>query len=86
MNNSLFLAAGLMQALSNAAGVINAIGFIAVFGGLIGAAIMALSERHIGGVKTAIVIALVAGLAFLIVGALFTAGGQNVNMTIGGIN
>ena len=46
------LAAGLTQALGMAAGIINAFGLVAVFGGLIGACISALSERHVGGVKT----------------------------------
>src|SRR5258708_3149261 len=40
------LAAGLAQALGTAAGIINAFGLVAVFGGLIGACISALSERH----------------------------------------
>ena len=57
------LAAGLAQALGMAAGIINAFGLVAVFGGLIGACISALSERHVGGVKTSLVIAAVGGLA-----------------------
>jgi hypothetical protein len=44
------LAAGLAQALGMAAGIINAFGLVAVFGGLIGACISALSERHVGEV------------------------------------
>ena len=51
--HTFLLAAGLAQALGMAAGIINAFGLVAVFGGLIGACISALSERHVGGVKTA---------------------------------
>jgi hypothetical protein len=46
------LAAGLSQALGSAAGIIEAIGLVALFGGLTGAAISALAERHLSGVKT----------------------------------
>ena len=56
------LAEGLAQALGMAAGIINAFGLVAVFGGLIGACISALSERHVGGVKTSLVISAVGGL------------------------
>ena len=69
------LAAGLAQALGMAAGIINAFGLVAVFGGLIGACISALSERHVGGVKTSLVIAAVGGLAWVIAQAMFAAGG-----------
>ena len=41
------LAAGLAQALGGAAGIIQAIGLVAVFGGLIGAAVSALSGREL---------------------------------------
>jgi hypothetical protein len=70
------LAAGLGQALGGAAGIINAFGLVVVFGGLIGACIMALSERHVGGVKTSLVIAAVGGLARVIAQAMFAAGGN----------
>ena len=39
---------GLVQALGMAAGIINAFGLVAVFGGLIGACISGLSERPSG--------------------------------------
>ena len=42
------LALGLVQALGMAAGIINAFGLVAVFGGLIGACISGLSERPSG--------------------------------------
>jgi hypothetical protein len=80
------LAAGLAQALGAAAGIIQGVGLVAVFGGLIGAAISALSERHLSGVKTSLVIAAVGGLAWLLATAFFAAGGSNVNITPQAIN
>ena len=80
------LAAGLAQALGMAAGIINAFGLVAVFGGLIGACISALSERHVGGVKTSLVIAAVGGLAWVIAQAMFAAGGNIVNITPQAVN
>jgi hypothetical protein len=78
--------AGLAQALGMAAGIINAFGLVAVFGGLIGACISALSERHVGGVKTSLVIAAVGGLAWVIAQAMFAAGGNTVNITPQAVN
>jgi hypothetical protein len=43
-------AAGLTQALGSAAGIMQGFGLVAVFGGLMGAAVSALSERHLAGV------------------------------------
>jgi hypothetical protein len=81
-----FLGAGLAQALGGAAGIIQSIGLVAVFGGLIGAAVSALSGRELSGVKTSLVIAAVGGLAWLIATAFFTAGGMNANITPQAIN
>lgn len=81
-----FMAAGLGQALSSAAGIIQVICLVAVFGGLAGAIVGALSERHLAGVQTSLVIAAIGGLAWLIVTAFFAAGGANVNITPTGIN
>ena len=80
------LAAGLAQALGTAAGIINAFGMVAVFGGLIGACISALSERHVGGVKTSLVISAVGGLAWVIAQAMFAAGGTQTNLQIQAVN
>jgi hypothetical protein len=79
-------ATGLAQGLGQVAGIINGFGMIAVFGGLIGACVSALSERHVGGVKTSLVIAAVGGLAWVIAQALFAAGGQTANVTLQAIN
>ena len=83
--NQMF-AAGLAQALGGAAGVIQAVGLVATFGGLVGAAVSALSERHLGAVKTSLVIAAVGGLAWLLATAFFAAGGSTVNITPTAIN
>ena len=76
------LAAGLGQALGSAGGVINGIGLVAVFGGLIGAAINGLGERNMGGMKTSLVISAVGALAWLIAQAMFAAGGNAPNITL----
>ena len=70
--NSAELAAGLSQGSGSAGGIIQSTG--AVFGGLIGAAVSALSERHLAGVKTSLVIAAIGGLAWLFATAFFAAG------------
>jgi hypothetical protein len=66
------LAAGVSQASGSACGFIQSTG--AAFGGLIGAAVSALSERHLAGVKTSLVIAAIGGLAWPIATAFFAAG------------
>jgi hypothetical protein len=78
--------ATLGQALGTAAGIIQTIGLVAVFGGLIGAAVAALSERHLSGVKTSLVIAAIGGLAWLIAMAFFAAGGANITIQPGAVN
>jgi hypothetical protein len=70
--NSAVPAGGLSQASGLAGGTNQSTG--AVFGGLIGAAVSALSERHLAGVKTSLVIAAIGGLAWLIATAFFAAG------------
>jgi heme/copper-type cytochrome/quinol oxidase subunit 3 len=84
MNPVPFLA--LAQQLGTAAGIINAVGLVAMFGGLVGATIAALSERHVGGVKTSLIITAVGGLAFVIAQAMFAAGGQQTNIQLQPIN
>jgi len=80
------LAAGLSQALGQAGGIISTISLVAVFGSLIGACIAALTERHLSGVKTALVIAAVAGLAWIICQAFFVAGGLSTNINLQAVN
>ena len=82
--NSAVLAAGLSQASGSACGFIQSTG--AAFGGLIGAAVSALSERHLAGVKTSLVIAAIGGLAWLIATAFFAAGGTATNITLQAVN
>jgi hypothetical protein len=86
LGTAFLVAAGLAQSLGQAAGIINAFGLVAVFGGLIGACISALSERHVGGVKTSLVIAAVGGLAWVIAQAMFAAGGTQPNLQLQAVN
>jgi hypothetical protein len=81
-----FLAAGLAQALGSGVGVIQAVAMVATFGGLAGALISALSERHTGGIKVSLVIAAVAAVAWILVTTLFAASGITTNITPTGIN
>jgi hypothetical protein len=63
-------------------GFINAFRLAAVFACLIGACISALSERHVGGVKTSLVIAAVGGPAWVIAKAMFVAAGTQPNLQL----
>ena len=83
---SFFLLADLAQGLGSAAGTISAISMVAVFGGLVGAAVSGLSERHIGGIKTSLVIAAVGALAWLVTTAFFGASGIANNITPTALN
>ncbi len=84
MKSILFL--GLAQQLGMMAGIIAGIGLVVCFAALIGACVAALSERHIGGVNTALVIAGVAGLGFVICGAFWVAGGMPNNIDMQAVN
>lgn len=76
----------LNQALGQAAGTINTISLVIVFAALIGACVAAFSERHVGGVKIALVICAVAGLAWVITKTMFQAGGQQTNTQLQQVN
>jgi hypothetical protein len=84
--NFAVLAAGLNQALGTAGGIIQAIALVAVFGGIIGAVVSALSEKHLAGVKTSLVIAAIGGLAWLIATSFFAAGGAPTNIQLQQVN
>ena len=75
--------AGLSAALGSGLGVVLGIGFVAACAALVGAALGGFGERSISGIKVSLVLAIVCALAYLIVQALFTAGGvtQNINPT-----
>jgi hypothetical protein len=79
-------AVSLAQSLGTAGGIIQAIALVAVFGGLVGACISALSEKHIGGVKTSLIIAAIGGLSWIIALAFFSAGGATSNITLQAVN
>ena len=70
--NSAMPAGGLSQASGSAGGIIWSMG--TVLGGLIGATVSTLSESHLAGVKTSLVIPAIGGLAWLIATAFFVAG------------
>jgi hypothetical protein len=80
------LAAGLTQALGGAVGIIQGISLVGTFGGLAGAAIAALTERHLAGVKLSLVVAGISALAWIICQTFFSAGGFTSNITPQGIN
>lgn len=74
------------QALGQAAGIVNTVALVIVFAALTGACVAALSERHTGMVKHALVIAAVAGLAWTITKTCFQAGGQQTNTQLQQVN
>jgi hypothetical protein len=82
----LFLAAGLAQALGSAAGIIQGISVVTCFGMLTGATISAMTDRNTGTIKTCLIVAAIAALAWLIVTAFFAAGGFQNNIQPTGIN
>lgn len=81
-----FLAAGLGQSLGTVAGILNGFGLVAIFGGIIGAIIAALGERHVGTIGTSLVISAVGGLSWVIAQAMFAAGGTPTNIQMGQLN
>lgn len=85
--DSMFLAeVALNQALGEAAGTINTISLVIVFAALLGATVAAFSERHVGAVKTALIIACIAGLSWTITKTMFQAGGQQTNTQLQQVN
>lgn len=86
LSNSPLIAAGLGQALGGAAGIVNAVALVAFFAGLVTALVLALSERHTGGIGTALVISAVGGCAWVIMQTCFQVGGQQTNITMQPVN
>jgi hypothetical protein len=76
-----FLAAGLTQALGAGLGLILQIGFVAACAALVGSALGGFGERSISGIKISLILAIICALAYLIVQALFNAGGLATNIT-----
>ena len=82
----MFLAAGLAQALGQATGIIQGISVVTCFAMLTGATISAMTDRNTGTIKTCLIVAAIAALAWIIVTAFFAAGGFTSNITPAGIN
>jgi hypothetical protein len=85
MENSFFpifpiMAAGLLAGLDSVAGIIQAVSMVVCLASLLGAIFQGFHERSVGGVKTALTIAAVAGLSWTIVTAVYTAGGFSANI------
>ena len=70
------------QPLGNAAGVIQDIAMVCFFGGLVGALVGAYAGRDFSGVKAALVISAIGGLAWLITVAFFAAGGSTPGINV----
>jgi hypothetical protein len=83
---NIFLAAGLSQALGSGLGLIMGIGFLSSCASLVASALGGFGERSLGGIKVSLVCAIVCALAYLIVQALFNAGGVPTNITPQAIN
>lgn len=87
LNIQLFFFIGaLLEALNTASGVINGVGFVAAAAALIGACISGFGERSVSGLKISLILAVIAGTAFLVAGAFFSAGGWNTTVTPGALN
>jgi hypothetical protein len=78
--------AALAQALGAGLGVILGIGFVAACACLVAAALGGFGERSVSGIKVSLVLAIVCALAYMIVQALFTAGGITENITPTAVN
>jgi hypothetical protein len=69
------MVAGLTQAMGAGLGLILAIGFLASCASLVASALGGFGERSLAGIKVSLICAIVCALAYLIVQALFNAGG-----------
>ena len=74
------VAVGLLAGLDSVAGIIQAVSMVVCLASLLGAVFQGFREQSVGGVKTALTIAAVAGLAWTIVTAVYTAGGFSANI------
>src|SRR5258708_36755546 len=69
------VAVGLLAGLDSAAGIIQAVSMVVCLASLLGAIFQGFHERSVGGVKTALTIAAVAGVCLENGDPVFTAGG-----------
>jgi len=72
--------AGLLAGLDSVAGIIQAVSMVICLASLLGAVFQGFHERSVGGVKTALTIAAIAGLSWTIVTAVYNAGGFSANI------
>ena len=80
------MGAGLTQAMGAGLGLILAIGFLASCASLVASALGGFGERSLAGIKVSLICAIVCALAYLIVQALFNAGGVPTSITPTAIN
>jgi hypothetical protein len=86
LSNLPLAAAGLSQALGQGLGIVLSIGFLAAVASLVAAALGGFGERSIAGIKVSLVLAIICGLAYVIVQAIFQAGGVGQNITPQAVN
>jgi hypothetical protein len=84
--DSFLFLGGLLQAFQTAASVIEGVGFVSSAAAIIGAVLSGMGERSLGGMKISLVLAIIAGCAWLITGVFFAAGGWNTNIAPGALN
>jgi hypothetical protein len=76
----------LAQAIGKGLGIVLGIGFLAAVASLVAAALGGFGERSISGIKISLVLAIICGLSYLIVNAVFVAGGVPQNVVAAPIN
>jgi hypothetical protein len=71
-----FLAQGFTTSINQMAGILQTLAMLFCFGGLVGAVIQGFGERSITSMKFGLIIAVVAGLAWIITTTVFKSGGN----------
>jgi hypothetical protein len=85
-DSMLMLGAGLNAALGQGLGVLLGIGFVASVVALVASALGGFGERSISGTKVSLVLAVICALSWLVVTALFQAGGIAQTITPTAVN
>jgi hypothetical protein len=76
----------LLQAIGSGLAIILGFGFLASCAALVASCLGGFGERSIAGTKVSLVLAIICGLAYLIVQAAFAAGGVPQNIQVGQLN